>query len=151
MSTQTTPIDVSQKSTNGHVAATAQPQSGGQDWYQLSVAEVAKRLEVDPARGLSSAEANARLQKYGPNALAGKPKEPGWKAFLRQYKDYMQIILLGAGIVSLLVIGDVATFVMLVGLTVLNAVLGLRQEAKAAASLADLEKMLKQIARVRRD
>ena len=40
---------------------------------------------------------------------------------------------------------------MLVLLTVFNAVLGMRQESKAEASLAALEKMMKNIARVRRD
>jgi len=56
----------------------------------------------------------------------------------------MQIILVGAGVVSLL-IGQISTFLVLILLTVFNAVLGMRQEAKAAASLAELEKGLKQI------
>ncbi|NTU85374.1 MAG: cation-translocating P-type ATPase, partial [Chloroflexales bacterium] len=99
----------------------------------------------------SAAEAQARQQHYGPNKLAAKKKEAGWQAFLRQYKDYMQLILLAAAVVALLFTGDLPTFLVLVGLTVFNAVLGLRQEAKAEASLAALEQMLKQIARVRRD
>ena len=85
------------------------------------------------------------------NELAGKKKEPGWQAFLRQYKDFMQILLLGAAVVNLLVTGEWGTTLVLVVLTIFNAVLGLNQESKAEASLAALEKMMKNIARVRRD
>src|SRR3954453_22775379 len=67
------------------------PASGGADveWHRLTQEAVAQKLQVDPARGLSAAEAQQRLQKYGPNALAGKQKESGWQAFLRQYRDFM--------------------------------------------------------------
>ena len=110
-----------------------------------------QQLKVDPAKGLSAAEAQQRLQQYGPNELAAKKKESGWQAFLRQYKDFMQIILLGAAVLSLVVTRDVRTSIMLVVLTIFNAVLGMRGESKAEASLAALEKMMKNIARVRRD
>ncbi|HTP09739.1 MAG TPA: cation-transporting P-type ATPase [Anaerolineae bacterium] len=120
-------------------------------WYSLKVEDVAKQLQVDPAKGLSAAEAQSRSQKYGPNKLAGKKKEPGWQAFLRQYRDFMQIILVAAAVISLIFVHQVSTFMVLIGLTVFNAVLGLRQESKAQASLAALEKMMKSIARVRRD
>jgi len=121
------------------------------NWYTMTPEAVGKELGVDPAKGLSSAEAQQRLQKYGPNKLAGKKKEPGWQAFLRQYKDFMQILLLGAAIVNLVVTREWGTTLVLLVLTVFNAVLGLNQESKAEASLAALEKMMKNIARVRRD
>ena len=120
-------------------------------WYALAPDAVAAQLKVDPAKGLSAAEAQQRLQQYGPNVLAAKKKETGLQAFLRQYKDFMQIILLGAAVLSLVVTRDVRTSLMLVVLTVFNAVLGMRGESKAEASLAALEKMMKNIARVRRD
>ncbi len=112
---------------------------------------VAGQLKVDPAKGLSAAEAQQRLQQYGANELAAGKKESGLQAFLRQYKDFMQIILLGAAVVSLVVTRDVGTTIVLVVLTVFNAVLGMRGESKAEASLAALTKMMKNIARVRRD
>ena len=127
-------------------AETARPR-----WYQLSPDEVATRLGVDPSGGLSDLEVDRRRQQYGSNVLAAKAVESGLQAFLRQYQDLMQIILVGAAIVNQVVTGEVGTTVVLVGLTFFNAVLGLRQEAKAEASLAALEKMLKDIARVRRD
>ena len=126
------------------------------NWFTLTPEAVGKELGVDPAKGLSAAEAKARLEKYGPNKLAGKKKEPGWQAFLRQYKDFMQILLLGAAGVSLIVTWmsgsiDWGTTLVLAVLTIFNAILGLNQESKAEASLAALEKMMKNIARVRRD
>jgi len=112
---------------------------------------VAQQLSVDPAQGLGASEAAERLRTQGPNKLAGAKKESGFKAFLRQYQDFMQIILLGAAIVNALVTDEAGTTVLLAGLTVLNAVIGLRQEAKAEESVAALAQMMKTIARVRRD
>lgn len=115
------------------------------------VAEVARDLGVDPALGLSAEEARSRLQSHGANRLAGGTREPGWRAFLRQYSDFMQLILLGAALVNQLVTGDTGTTVVLAGLTVFNAVIGLRQESKAEESVKALSQMMKTIARVRRD
>ena len=82
-------------------------------WFTLTAETVAKELQVDPAKGLSSAEAKQRAQKYGRNELAGKKKEPGWQAFLRQYQDFMQILLLGAAIVNQLVVHEWNTTLVL--------------------------------------
>jgi P-type Ca2+ transporter type 2C len=120
-------------------------------WFTLSSEQVAKELGVDPAKGLSKSEVDARKQKYGANVLAGKKKEPGWQKFLRQYKDFMQILLLGAAIVNQVFVHQWNTTLVLIGLTIFNAVLGMNQESKAEASLAALEKMMKSIARVRRN
>ena len=49
-----------------------------------------------PRRGCPQDEARSRLASMGPNRLAAGKKEPGWRAFLRQYEDFMQMVLLGA-------------------------------------------------------
>src|SRR5688572_5260094 len=85
-------------------------------WYQLSPEEVATRLDVDPARGLSDLEVQRRRQQYGSNVLAAKEQESPLRAFLRQYEDLMQVILVGAAIVNQVVTGDVGTTIVLVGL-----------------------------------
>ena len=121
------------------------------EWYSMTPEAVAQQLNVDPAKGLSTAEAQQRLKQYGPNVLAAKKKESGWQAFLRQYRDFMQILLVVVALISLVVTREVGTTLVLLGLTVFNAILGLRGESKAEASLAALEKMMKTIARVRRD
>ena len=120
-------------------------------WHGMDVGAVATAFGVDPQQGLRATEAAERLRTGGPNRLAGAKKESGFRAFLRQYQDFMQIILLGAAIVNALVTDEAGTTILLAGLTVLNAVIGLRQEAKAEESVAALAQMMKTIARVRRD
>ena len=120
-------------------------------WYQKTIEEVAQAFGVDPQVGLSSQEVQKRLEQYGPNEMAAAPEPPGWKKFLAQYKDFMQIILLVAGIASIVFVRDMGTGMLLILLTVGNAIMGLHQEAKAEASLAALQKMMKLTTRVRRD
>jgi P-type Ca2+ transporter type 2C len=120
-------------------------------WHASDAVAVAQELGVEPEHGLGVEEARRRLQSHGPNRLAAAKKESGLQAFLRQYRDFMQIILLAAAIINLVVTGDIGTSVVLAGLTVFNAVVGLRQEAKAEESVKALAQMMKTIARVRRD
>jgi Ca2+-transporting ATPase len=120
-------------------------------WHAIDADAVARQIGVDPARGMSASQAADRLRTRGPNKLAGAKKESGLHAFIRQYRDFMQIILLGAAVVNAIVTDDLGTTILLAGLTVFNAVIGLRQEAKAEASVEALSKMMKTIARVRRD
>jgi Ca2+-transporting ATPase len=119
-------------------------------WHNLSAADVCARLDVDPQAGLDAAEVEKRRALAGPNKLAEAKPEPAWHAFLRQYRDLMQLVLLGAAIVSMVALQEFSTGVVIIGLTVLNAILGLSQEGKAAASVAALQKMLVIRAHVRR-
>jgi Ca2+-transporting ATPase len=121
------------------------------EWHGLTAEQVCERLDVDPSIGLSSSEADRRRQQYGPNKLAEQAPEPAWKAFLRQYRDLMQLVLIGAAVVSVVAIQDWATGLVVLGLTVLNALMGLHQEGKAAASVASLRQMLIMTANTRRD
>jgi Ca2+-transporting ATPase len=120
-------------------------------WHGLSAEEACAQLGVDPQPGLQSAEVERRRAEVGPNKLAEAEREPGWHAFLRQYRDLMQLVLLGAAIVSIAALQEWSTGIVIIGLTVLNAVLGLNQEGKAAESVAALQKMLLIHAHVRRD
>ncbi len=120
-------------------------------WFALPAEEVAAALEVDPVQGLTAAEAAARLERHGPNRFAEATPEPRWRAFVRQYRDPMQIVLLVAGIGSIVPLEQYGTGLVLILLTVLNAVLGLRQEGKAAAAVAALQKMMIIKAKARRD
>src|SRR5512141_207203 len=131
-------------------AAAVVPAEAEAAWYALAPAEVAAELRVDPARGLTAAEAEQRLQEYGPNALAAAKPEPVWKRFFKHYQDYMQIVLVVAALVSLL-IEEYGTAIGLAVLTLFNAWLGYHQEGKAEAAAASLGKMMKAMAKVRRD
>ena len=63
----------------------------------------------------------------------------------------MQIVLLAAAVINLFATQDVGTSLVLAGLTVFNAVIGLRQESEAEESVKALSQMMKTVARVRRD
>src|SRR5215471_12830736 len=132
--------------------APAAPGAGGPAtaWHALSIEDALRGQAVDPEVGLSDAEVDKRRAQYGPNKFAEAAKEPRWQAFLRQYRDPMQIVLLVAGVVSMFLPDQFATGVVLVLLTVFNAYLGLNQEGKAEASVAALQKMMIVKARVTR-
>ncbi len=120
-------------------------------WHTLSGDQVLHSEGVDGQRGLSSAETAARARRFGLNQLAAGKAEPRWHAFARQYRDPMQIGLLAAGIGSIYPLKQLGTGVLLILLTLFNAVMNLQQEGKAAASVATLQKMTIIQARVRRD
>ena len=120
-------------------------------WHALTTDEALERQKVTPEAGLSAAEVTRRQSEYGLNKFADAPKEPRWRAFLRQYTDPMQIVLLIAGIVSLFIPSQFATGVLLIGLTLFNAALGLSQEGKASASVAALQTMMVVKTKARRD
>jgi len=124
--------------------------AGGNGWYSVPAEEVATQLGVDPSTGLSTEKAAELLGRHGPNSLPVEQAVPGWRRFLEQYRSYMQIILLAAAIVSL-AIKEWTTGVLLILITVLNAVVGLRQEGKAESAMNALKAMVKATARVRRD
>jgi Ca2+-transporting ATPase len=122
-------------------AEAATPQEDRQ-WFALDGDAVASELDVDTSAGLSPDEAATRLQGYGPNAFVAAETEPRWQAFVRQYRDPMQIVLLVAGIGSIWPLHELGTGLVLLFLTLFNAVLGLNQEGKAAAAVAALQKMM---------
>ncbi len=119
-------------------------------WHALAPEAVARQLGVDPADGLTAVTAAQRLQQNGPNALPAEKPVPGWRRFLDEYRSYMQIILLIAAVVSL-AIGEWSTGAVLALLTVVNAMVGLRQAGKAESAMNALKSLTKRTARVRRD
>ena len=121
-------------------------------WHTLSVTDALAAQGVTAERGLSAAQVTERRAKSGPNRFTEQETESRWHAFLRQYADAMQIVLLvGRRALTIIVVRQVPTGVMLILLTVFNAYLGLSQEGKAAAAVAALQKMMVVKARVRRD
>ncbi|MFF3787236.1 cation-translocating P-type ATPase [Streptomyces sp. NPDC001933] len=127
-----------------------QPRASEDDWYACPPEEVTAAFGVDPAVGLSAARATQLLTAHGPNSLPEEKRPPAWRRFLAQYRSYMQIVLVAAAVVSLL-IKEWTTAVLLIVLTLLNAVVGLRQEGKAESAMNALQSMMKSTARVRRD
>jgi P-type Ca2+ transporter type 2C len=136
---------------NMAVQSTPQPATAGQNWYSRSPGEVTAAVGVDPAVGLTAARAAELLSAHGPNALPEEKAKPGWRRFIEQYRSYMQIILVVAAVVSLLIKEWSTAVLLLLLLTILNAVVGMRQEGKAESAMNALKSMMKATARVRRD
>ncbi|HSS73831.1 MAG TPA: cation-transporting P-type ATPase, partial [Gaiellaceae bacterium] len=120
-------------------------------WYSLDATETTAKLGVDAAQGLGAPEVESRSAKYGPNKFAETKPEPRWRAFVRQYRDAMQVVLLVVGIGSIWPLHEYGTGIVVLLLTMFNAVLGLHQEGKAAEAVAALQKMMFIKARPRRD
>lgn len=123
---------------------------GANRWYALGADECTGKLDVDPSVGLSAEDAARRLAEYGRNELTAEKKESFFKAFIRQYRPLMQLVLVGAAVVSI-IIRDFSTAGLLVFVTLFNAALGMSQESKAHRSVEALKEMLISEARVRRD
>ena len=124
--------------------------SADERWYALDQAEVPGRLGVVLDSGLSADEAAERLRRYGANALPVEEPPSAVRRFLAEYTSYMQLILVGAAIVSL-VIQEWSTAIVLAVITLFNALVGLRQAGKAESAMNALQSMMKATARVRRD
>jgi Ca2+-transporting ATPase len=132
----------------GHAFPRAPAQ--GERWYARSGDDVVVALKSNVATGLSNEAVARRLRDDGLNALPEEVPPPGWRRFLDQYRSYMQVILSVAAVVSF-GLREWSTGVILVLLTLLNAVVGLRQEGKAESAMNALKSMMKATARVRRD
>ncbi len=115
-------------------------------WHTQTVDEVKKALNTNIYNGLSEKEILKRRKKYGENKLAEKKKESLITKFISQFKDFMIIILLLAALVSALMsyidgTNDYADSIIIVSIVVINAIIGVIQEAKAEKSLDALKKL----------
>lgn len=103
--------------------------------------------------GLSTAEAQKRLDEYGRNELEEGQKRGLLAKFLDQFKDLMIIILLVAAALSVITEGTegLTDALIILAVVILNAAFGVYQEGQAEAAIEALKDMSSQIARVRRD
>jgi Ca2+-transporting ATPase len=135
-----------------HAAATL-----AADGYRLDAFEVAGELETDVRRGLSAAEAAARLERYGPNELEAAEKVPKWRKLLAQFADPLIYLLLAALAVSVAAwVADGADgapyeAIVIAAIVVLNGLLGYVQEARAERAVEALQRMAAVTATVVRD
>lgn len=120
-------------------------------WHAVAADDVATAFVVEPPSGLTAREAERRRSEYGLNRLAEAPREPRWRALLRQFQDLLIVVLLVAAVVSLLVSREWETPAAIAVVVVLNATIGFVQESRAEASLEALRRMLVTEATVRRD
>ena len=125
-------------------------------WETLRKEEVLQNLKTDQRMGLTKEEIQARKQKYGPNKLEEKKKETLIVKFFKQFNDFMIIILIIASALSAAISyfqgeHDYVDSIIIIGIVIFNALMGVIQEAKAEKSIEALKEMTPPKAKVIRD
>jgi len=125
-------------------------------WQTLRKEEVLRKLNTDEKQGLTEKEVQERQEKYGKNKLQEKKKESFIVKFIKQFNDFMIIILIIASIISAVVSkmqgeNDYVDSIIIIGIVVFNALMGVIQEAKAEKSIEALKQMTPQLAKTIRN
>lgn len=125
-------------------------------WQTLKKEEVLRKLSTDEKQGLTEKEVQERQAKYGKNKLQEKKKESFIVKFIKQFNDFMIIILIIASIISAVVSkmqgeNDYVDSIIIIGIVVFNALMGVIQEAKAEKSIEALKQMTPQLAKTIRN
>lgn len=101
------------------------------------------------ATGLTSAQVNENIEKYGRNVIAQGKKKSAVQIFLSQFADFLVIILIIAALISAIT-GDMESFFVIIAVITMNAILGTVQTLKAEKSLDNLKKLNSPSAKVLR-
>ena len=125
-------------------------------WYTLSTKEVERQMQTNIEFGLNEKQVEDKQNKFGLNKLEEKKKESIIIKFVKQFNDFMIIILIIASIISAVVAklegsNDYFDSIIIIAIVVFNAIMGLVQEAKAEKSLEALKKMTAPTCKVKRD
>ncbi len=114
-------------------------QSHSPTYHALADREILETLGSHAERGLPPEEVADRYERYGWNELQFKPGKPAWLRFLLQFHQPLLYILLLAGAVKAFLGSWMNAFVIW-GVTLINAIIGYIQEAKAEGAIASLAK-----------
>ena len=125
-------------------------------WHTKNTDEIERKLNTNIQKGLTNKEAQKRQEEQGKNKLKEKKKEGIIIRFIKQFNDFMIIILIIASIISAGVSyiqgqNDYIDSIIIIAIVVLNAIMGLIQEERAEKSIESLKKLTPQIAKVIRD
>lgn len=125
-------------------------------WHRLTLEEISKKLNTNIKIGLAEEEAKKRKETNGLNKLKEKPKENIFIRFIKQFNDFMIIILLLASVISAIVSyvqgeNDYLDSIIIVAIVIFNSIMGLVQESKAEKSIENLKKLTPQETKVIRN
>lgn len=119
-------------------------------FYSQPDSEVLQEMGTTP-EGLSSTEAKERLSQYGPNELDEGKKKTMFQKFIEQFKDLMILVLLVAAVISAVVSHEIVDSIIILAVVIINAIMGVVQEAKAEEAIESLREMSTPNANVLRD
>ena len=119
-------------------------------YYAQDISQIEKELHTSLDNGLSDDEAKKRLASEGPNSLASKKKRSMFMRFIDQFKDFMIIVLIVAAVLSGVVANEWTDAAIIMIVVLLNAILGVIQEARSEAAIDALKEMSTPNAHVRR-
>ncbi|WP_156290399.1 calcium-translocating P-type ATPase, SERCA-type [Oceanobacillus salinisoli] len=119
-------------------------------WYQLDVEKVERKLHVLSSKGLNSKQVQERMKQYGLNELESQKRTPKWLIFLKQFQDFMILVLLAATLIAGL-LGEYIDAIAIMVIVLVNGFIGYFQEQKAEKSLEKLKELSAPMANVLRD
>jgi len=126
------------------------------EWHAMPIEDVFRKLNT-PKNGLTSEEAEKRLAIYGKNIIESEKKINPLKIFLKQFTDFLVLILIAAAIISFAMSlipgeeGHSIDAILIVAILFANATIGFFQEYKAEKSILALKKLSAPTAMVLRD
>lgn len=120
------------------------------EFYSEAVELVLTEMQSSSA-GISNNEAAKRLKEYGKNELAEGKKKSLLMKFAEQFKDFMILVLLAAAIISAVVSHEIVDSIIILLVVIINAIMGVFQEAKAEQAIEALKQMSTPNANVLRD
>src|SRR5690349_14655084 len=116
-------------------------------WHQLHGDEVLRLLDVDPRLGLTSETALQRAERFGPNRITQRRAMPAWLRFALQFHQPLSYLLVVAVVVTAFLSEWIDAAVIL-GVVLINAIVGFVQEAKASSAIEALSRMITSIVTV---
>ncbi len=132
--------------------------------HSISIEEVAKRYNTSLETGLTEAETQVKLEKYGRNELIKEKGKTAWQLFIGQFKSFLVYLLIFAIIISIIIgawestrpgasawSSEYTDALVISSILIINAILGFYQEYKAEESLESLKKLAPHYAKVQRD
>ena len=111
------------------------------DWHALAHDDALRHHNVDVTSGLSDAEAARRLAQHGPNRPPEHPGKSAWARLADQLVAPLVLVLIGSGLITAF-LGEWVDAGVILGVVVVNALIGFLQEGKAAAALAALARSM---------
>lgn len=120
------------------------------EWYQMDIDQVEKQLQTKVSAGLSEKDVQARKKQFGANELDSEKKHARWLLFLKQFQDFMVLVLLGATLIAGL-LGEYIDAIAIMIIVLVNGCIGYFQEQKAENSLEKIKELSAPVSTVKRN